>query len=264
MLRVLFVGDVYGKPGRRVLASHLPTIKSRFHFIIVNGENAAGGFGLNRESFNEIIRAGADCITLGNHAWHHKEVFGLLDDPRLVRPLNFPIGTPGSGYQTFDVKGEGGPNGEKTTERLTVVNALGRVFMDATHNPFLAMDELLAQPDLGAVFLDFHAEATSEKAAMGQYLAGRVAAVIGTHTHVPTADTRLLKGGTAYQTDAGFTGPADSVIGADPAGPIARFTTEMHARFTVKDGPAELNGVAVQLEAGRAVSVERYHFEERE
>ena len=171
MLRVLFVGDVYGKPGRRVLASHLPTIKNRFHFVIVNGENAAGGFGLNRESFGEITRAGADCVTLGNHAWHHKEVFGLLDDPRLVRPLNMPIGTPGSGYQSFDVKGDSG-----STERLTVVNALGRVFMEATHNPFLAMDELLAHPNLGAVFLDFHAEATSEKAAMGQYLAAWVAA----------------------------------------------------------------------------------------
>lgn len=257
MLRVLFVGDVYGKPGRRVLASHLPTLRSRSDFIIVNGENAAGGFGLNRESFNEMTRAGADCVTLGNHAWHHKEVFGLLDDPRLVRPLNFPLGTPGSGYQTFDVKGQGG-----VVERLTVVNALGRVFMDATHNPFLALDELLATPDLGAVFLDFHAEATSEKAAMGQYLAGRVAAVIGTHTHVATADTRILKGGTAFQTDAGFTGPADSVIGADPAGPVTRFTTEMHARFTVKEGDAELNGVIVHIEAGRAVHVERYHFQE--
>ena len=255
MLRVLFVGDVYGKPGRRVLASHLPTIKSRFHFVIVNGENAAGGFGLNRESFSEIMRAGADCITLGNHAWHHREVFGLLDDPRLVRPLNMPIGTPGSGYQSFDVKGDGG-----LPERLTVVNALGRVFMDATHNPFLAMDELLARPDLGAVFVDFHAEATSEKAAMGQYLAGRVAAVVGTHTHVATADTRILNGGTAFQTDAGFTGPYDSVIGADSAGPITRFTTEMHSRFTVKDGPAELNAVLVHIENGRAVFVERYHF----
>ncbi|WP_424951749.1 TIGR00282 family metallophosphoesterase [Deinococcus sp.] len=259
MLRVLFVGDVYGKPGRRVLASHLPTIKNQFHFVIVNGENAAGGFGLNRESFNEIIRAGADCITLGNHAWHHKEVFGLLDDPRLVRPLNFPLGTPGSGYQSFDVKAD-----EGEPERLTVVNALGRVFMDATHNPFLAMDELLTKPDLGAVFLDFHAEATSEKAAMGQYLAGRVAAVVGTHTHVPTADTRILKGGTAYQTDAGFTGPMNSVIGADPAGPIARFTTEMHARFVVGEGPAELNGVTLQIEHGRAVTAARYHFEESE
>jgi len=258
MLRVLFVGDVYGKPGRRVLASHLPTIRSQFHFVIVNGENAAGGFGLNRESFDAITRAGADCVTLGNHAWHHKEVFSLLDDRRVVRPVNLPIGTPGSGFQTFDVKGDSG-----ALERITVVNALGRVFMEATHNPFLTMDELLSRDDLGSVFLDFHAEATSEKAAMGQYLAGRVAGVVGTHTHVATADTRLLRGGTAFQTDAGFTGPMDSVIGADPEGPILRFTTEMHSRFTVKDGPAELNGVIMHIEDGRAEFVERYHYEER-
>ncbi len=258
MLRVLFVGDIYGKPGRRVFASHLPTIRSRFDFVIVNGENAAGGFGLNRESFEVLLRAGADCVTLGNHAWHHKEVFTLLDDARLVRPLNLPLGTPGSGYQSFDVKpARGGP-----AERLTVVNALGRVFMEAVQNPFLALDELLSQPGLGSVFLDFHAEATSEKAAMGQYLDGRAAAVIGTHTHVATADTRILKGGTAFQTDAGFTGPQDSVIGADPAGPILRFTSEMPQRFSVREGPAELNGVALQIEGGRAIHAERYHYQE--
>ncbi|WP_425147156.1 TIGR00282 family metallophosphoesterase [Deinococcus sp.] len=257
MLRVLFVGDVYGRPGRRVLASHLPTLRSQVHFIIVNGENAAGGFGLNRESFRIITGAGADCVTLGNHAWHHKEVFGLLDDPRLVRPLNLPPGTPGSGYQSFEVLGD-----EGTPERLTVVSALGRVFMEPSGNPFLALDELLARPDLGAIFLDFHAEATSEKAAMGQHLAGRVAAVIGTHTHVATADTRLLAGGTAFQTDAGFTGPLNSVIGADPQGPVQRFLTELPHRFGVKDGPAELNGVIVHIQAGRAIHVERYHYEE--
>ncbi|GGQ95235.1 TIGR00282 family metallophosphoesterase [Deinococcus ruber] len=257
MLRVLFVGDVYGKPGRRVLASHLPTIRSQFHFVIVNGENAAGGFGLNRESFNIITRAGADCITLGNHAWHHKEVFDLLPDPRLIRPLNLPLGTPGNGFRRFDVIGDTG-----RSERLTVVNALGRVFMEPSGNPFTALDELLTRPDLGAVFLDFHAEATSEKAAMGQFLAGRAAAVIGTHTHVATADTRILPGGTAFQTDAGFTGPMDSVIGADPSGPVQRFTTELPHRFGVKEGAAELNGVIVHIQDGRAVQIERYHYEE--
>ncbi|MFC4454919.1 TIGR00282 family metallophosphoesterase [Deinococcus sonorensis] len=250
--RILFVGDVYGKPGRRVLSAHLPALRPAYDFIIVNGENAAGGFGLNRESFDAITRAGADCITLGNHAWHHKEVYGLLDDARLVRPLNLPLGTPGSGYSTFEVQGE----------RVTVVNLLGRVFMEAVSNPFLAMDELLERPDLGAVFVDFHAEATSEKAALAHHLAGRVAAVIGTHTHVPTADTRILSGGTAFQTDAGFTGPLDSIIGADPEGPLQRFLTERPHRFTVRDGPAELNAVAVELVSGRAVRAERYHYEE--
>ena len=257
MLRVLFVGDVFGKPGRRVLAQHLPTLRSQFHFVIVNGENAAGGFGLNRESFETILGAGADCITLGNHAWHHKEVFGLLDDPRLVRPLNLPPGTPGSGHRTFQVTGDSGD-----VERLTVVNALGRVFMDPVGNPFQALDQLLNRPDLGAVFLDFHAEATSEKAAMGQHLAGRAAAVIGTHTHVATADARILPGGTAFQTDAGFTGPQGSVIGADPAGPIGRFLSELPHRFAVKEGPAELNGVIVHIRAGRAEAIERYHYAE--
>ncbi len=257
MLRVLFVGDVYGKPGRRVLAAQLPTLRDRADFIVVNGENAAGGFGLNRESFELIVSAGADAVTLGNHAWHHREVYGLMDDPRLIRPLNLPPGTPGRGWNTFEVSGE----------RLTVVNLLGRVFMEAVHNPFLAMDALLTrpepeQPELGSVLVDFHAEATSEKAALGWYLDGRVAAVIGTHTHVPTADSRILPLGTAFQTDAGFTGPMHSIIGADPAGPVQKFVTERPHRFGVREGPAELNGVWLDLEGGRAVRIERYHFEE--
>jgi len=257
MLRVLFVGDVYGKPGRRVLAAQLPTLRDRADFIVVNGENAAGGFGLNRESFELIVSAGADAVTLGNHAWHHREVYGLTDDPRLIRPLNLPPGTPGRGWNTFEV----------SSERLTVVNLLGRVFMEAVHNPFLAMDALLTQPgpeqpELGSVLVDFHAEATSEKAALGWYLDGRVAAVIGTHTHVPTADSRILPLGTAFQTDAGFTGPMHSIIGADPAGPVQKFVTERPHRFGVREGPAELNGVWLDIEGGRAVRIERYHFEE--
>ena len=252
MLRLLFVGDVYGRPGRRVLAAHLPTLRPRFDFVIVNAENAAGGFGLNRESFALITGAGADAVTLGNHAWHHKEVYGLLDDPRLIRPLNLPPGTPGQGHRTFEVNGE----------RLTVVNLLGRVFMDAVQNPFLAMDELLGRDDLGAVFVDFHAEATSEKAALSWYLDGRVAAVIGTHTHVSTADSRILPRGTAFQTDAGFTGPLHSIIGADPDGPVQKFVTERPHRFSVADTPAELNAVMLELAGNRAVSIERYHSEE--
>ena len=257
MLRVLFVGDVYGRPGRRVLAARLPMLRARADFIVVNGENAAGGFGLNRESFELIVSAGADAVTLGNHAWHHREVYGLTDDPRLIRPLNLPPGTPGRGWNTFEVSGE----------RLTVVNLLGRVFMEAVQNPFLAMDGLLTrpeleQPELGSVLVDFHAEATSEKAALGWYLDGRVAAVIGTHTHVPTADSRILPLGTAFQTDAGFTGPMHSIIGADPAGPLQKFVTERPHRFGVREGPAELNGVWLDIEGGRAVRIERYHFEE--
>jgi len=261
MLRVLFVGDVYGSPGRRVLGAHLPTIRSGFDFVIVNGENAAGGFGLHREAADGILRAGGDCITLGNHAWHHKDIYSLmLDEDRypIVRPLNYADpGTPGVGWRTFEVRGR-----EGKTERLTVVNLLGRVFMEAVGNPFRAVDELLARPDLGAVFVDIHAEATSEKAALAWHLDGRAAAVIGTHTHVATADTRILPGGTAFQTDAGFTGPSQSVIGAHPGGPVEKFLTERPHRFTVAAGPAELNGVIVQMEGNRALAAERYRYAE--
>jgi metallophosphoesterase (TIGR00282 family) len=261
MLRVLFIGDVYGQPGRRVLGAHLPTLRPSSDFVIVNGENAAGGFGLHREAAAAILAAGADCITLGNHAWHHKDVYALmLDEAKypLVRPLNYADpGTPGVGWRSFDVKNAGGGS-----ERLTVVNVLGRVFMEAVANPFRALDELLERGDLGSVFVDIHAEATSEKAALAWHLDGRVAAVIGTHTHVPTADTRILPGGTAFQTDAGFTGPHGSVIGADPPGPVQKFLTERPHRFSVAGGPAELNGVRLEIEDNRALAVERYRYVE--
>ena len=261
MLRVLFVGDVYGQPGRRVLGAQLPILRPQFDFVIVNGENAAGGFGLHREAAEAILEAGADCITLGNHAWHHKDIYTLLlDEDRfpIVRPLNVSDpGTPGVGWRTFEV-----PTLDGGRERLTVVNLLGRVFMEPVSNPFQALDELLERPDLGNVFVDLHAEATSEKAALAWHADGRVAAVIGTHTHVPTADTRILPGGTAFQTDAGFTGPSNSIIGAAPEGPIQKFLTERPHRFTVAGGPAELNGVIVQIEGNRAHSVERYRYAE--
>ena len=254
MLRVLFIGDVFGQPGRRVLQEHLPIIRPNFDFVIVNMENSAGGFGIHKEAALGAVQAGAGCLTLGNHAWHHKDVFSMMQDAAkypLVRPLNYADpATPGVGFCTFEVRGE----------KLTVVNLLGRVFMDAVANPFRAIDDLLERPDLGNVFVDFHAEATSEKMAMGWHLAGRVAAVVGTHTHVPTADTRILPGGTAYQTDAGFTGPFESVIGSERSGPLQKFLTERPHRFSVAEGRAELNGVIVQMEGGRALSAERYRY----
>ncbi|GGK13897.1 metallophosphoesterase [Deinococcus malanensis] len=254
MIRVLFVGDVFGQPGRRLLSAHLPDLRRTVDFAVVNMENAAGGFGLHRDAAEAALRAGVDCMTLGNHAWHHKDVYSLMLDEisyPIVRPINYADpGTPGFGWRTFEVK----------NERLTVVNVLGRVFMEAVSNPFRAMDELLERKDLGNVLVDIHAEATSEKQALAWHLDGRVAAVIGTHTHVPTADTRILPKGTAYQTDAGFTGPHDSVIGSDQEGPIQKFLTERPHRFGVAEGCAELNGVIVQMEAGRAHSVERYRY----
>ncbi|MFC3834524.1 MULTISPECIES: TIGR00282 family metallophosphoesterase [Deinococcus] len=260
MMRVVFVGDVFGQPGRRVLAAQLPGLRKQAEFAIVNMENSAGGFGMHRDAADGALAAGADCLTLGNHAWHHKDIYALMGDELkypIVRPLNLSDpGAPGVGWRSFDVTTPGG------TERLTVVNVLGRVFMEAVANPFRAMDDLLARDDLGAVFVDMHAEATSEKQALAWHLDGRVAAVIGTHTHVPTADTRLLPGGTAFQADVGFTGPHDSVIGSDAAAPIQKFLTERPHRFGVASGRAELNAVFVQIEDGRAVGIERYRYVE--
>lgn len=260
MLRVLFVGDVFGQPGRHLLENHLPTIQNQYDFIIVNMENAAGGFGMHRDAAKGALEAGANCITLGNHAWHHKDIFVMMQDEityPIVRPLNYSDpGAPGVGWRSFEVKNSAGRK-----EKITVVNLLGRVFMDQVANPFRAMDDLLEQPHLGHVFVDFHAEATSEKAAMAWHLDGRVSAVIGTHTHVPTADTKILPGGTAFQTDAGFTGPHNSVIGSDPAGPIERFLTERPHRFGVaQQGPAEFNAVQLTLDNGQAVDIERYRY----
>ena len=261
MIRVLFVGDVFGQPGRRVLSAQLPQLRKAADFVIVNMENAAGGFGLHRDAADAALRAGADCMTLGNHAWHHRDIYKLLLDEvnyPIVRPLNYADpGTPGLGWRTFEVK-----NAQGKSERLTVVNVLGRVFMEAVSNPFRAMDELLERDDLGSVFVDMHAEATSEKAGLAWHLDGRVAAVIGTHTHVPTADTRILPGGTAFQSDVGFTGPHDSIIGSDPEGPIQRFVTERPHRYAVAEGRAELNAVYVQIEWGRAEAIERYRYVE--
>ena len=257
MMRVLFVGDVFGQPGRRVLAAQLPQLKQRADFIVVNMENSAGGFGMHRDAADSALKAGAGCLTLGNHAWNHRDIYPMMQDDRLpiVRPLNLSDpGAPGVGWRTFDVKTESG------TERLTVVNLLGRVFMEAVANPFRAMDEFLERSELGSVFVDFHAEATSEKQALAWHLAGRVAAVIGTHTHVPTADTRILPGGTAFQADAGFTGPHDSVIGSEVSAPVQKFLTERPHRFGVAEGRAELNAVFVQIEGGRAQGIERYRY----
>lgn len=252
MLRLLFIGDVYGKPGRRVLAAHLPSIRGAYDVVIANGENAAGGHGLNAESAKTMFSAGVDVITLGNHAFGHRDVHALLGSAKVVRPLNYPIGTPGGGFLTIQAKGE----------RLTVVNVMGRVFMDPLDDPFKALDDLLEGPDLGSVIVDFHAEATSEKAAFAYHLDGRVAAVLGTHTHVPTADARILPNGTGFQTDVGMTGPLESVIGAAPEGPIARFTTRMPTKLTVAEGRAVFNAAALTLDGGSCVAIERYAFTE--
>ncbi|GEM46193.1 TIGR00282 family metallophosphoesterase [Deinococcus cellulosilyticus] len=254
MLRVLFVGDVYGKPGRRVFKNHLPTLRDQFDFVIVNGENAAGGFGLNKESARTLLDAGADCITLGNHTWDNREVYDLLQENHILRPFNYPLGTPGHGMHTFDVKGE----------RITVINAMGRVWLDPLDDPFTGINQLLAREGLGSVFVDFHAEATSEKTAFGFFLDGRVAGVVGTHTHIPTADTRILPKGTGYQTDAGMTGVLNSVIGAAPDGPIAKFVEKIPVRWSTAEGIAQLNGVVLHVENNQCHHIERYQYTEEQ
>lgn len=246
-MRVILVGDVYGSVGRRALARLLPELRQEPCFVVVNGENAAGGRGLHRKAAREIFAAGADAITLGNHAFDHREVYGLLGGEMgpVVRPLNLPPGTPGQGFCTV----------EKHGERFTVVNLLGRVFMSPAENPFVAVDTLLERGDLGAVLLDFHAEATSEKQAMGHFLAGRVAAVVGTHTHVQTADARVLDG-TGYLTDLGMTGATDSVIGAEVGPALSRFVTGLPARQAQAGGPATLCAAVLEVQGGRCVHIE--------
>ena len=254
MIRLLFIGDVYGKPGRRVVAAQLPKIRSSFDFIVANGENAANGYGLNRESAEILFDSGVNALTLGNHTWDHRDVYKLLEDPRVLRPHNYPHGTPGTGVSTFTVG----------TEKLTLVNMMGRLFMDPLDCPFAGMNALLERKNLGTVFLDFHAEATSEKAAMGYFLDGRVGGLVGTHTHVATADTRVLPKGTGYQTDAGMTGVLDSVIGAEPAAPIAKFLERIPQRWSTADGRAQMNAVEMHLESNRCVFIQRYQFTEAE
>jgi len=244
-MRLLFIGDIVGRAGRAVLLDNLPKLRDAWSLdcVIVNGENAAGGFGLTEALCNDILDAGADCVTLGNHAWDQKEALVFIErQDRLLRPLNYPPGTAGRGAYLYEARGGA---------RVLVMNAMGRIFMDPLDDPFAGVDRALTDCPLGsgcdAIVLDFHAETTSEKMAMGHFCDGRASLVIGTHTHVPTADAQLLPGGTAYQTDAGMCGDFDSVIGMSKAEPIQRFTRRIsQGRFAPAEGPATLCGVAVE------------------
>ncbi len=246
-MRLLFVGDIVGRSGRRVLLEKLPGLRKRYalDFVIVNGENAAGGFGITEAILADFLEAGADCVTLGNHAFDQKDALVFIDrQPQLVRPLNLPKGTPGRGAGLYKAR-----NGAE----VLVVNALGRVFMNEMDCPFRAIDNEVTACKLkrgaDAIFIDFHAEATSEKQALGHFLDGRVSAVVGTHTHAPTSDNRVLTGGTAYMSDAGMTGDYDSVLGMDRVEPIHRFLTRIpNERFSPADGPATLSGAAIDID----------------
>ncbi|MDH7798498.1 MULTISPECIES: TIGR00282 family metallophosphoesterase [unclassified Beijerinckia] len=254
-MRLLFIGDIVGRTGRTALLNYLPDLRARWKldFVVVNGENAAGGFGITEAICDEFLNAGADCVTLGNHAWDQREALVFIErQPRMIRPANYPTGTPGRGANLFEAK-----NGA----RVLVMNVMGRIFMDPLDDPFAAVERELEACPLGqmcdAVVVDVHAETTSEKYAMGHFCDGRATLVVGTHTHAPTADAQILPGGTAYQSDAGMTGDYDSVIGMQKGEPLQRFTRRISSgRFEPAEGVATLCGIAVEADAaGRAVKV---------
>jgi metallophosphoesterase (TIGR00282 family) len=252
-LKILFVADVVGHPGRDAVRALLPGLKKELRpdLTIVNGENAAGGFGLTAKLVAELRGSGADVITSGNHVFAQKEFAGELPGlERVLRPANYPPAAPGQGWCLAQAGGH----------QVLVMNLMGRIFLDTLDDPFRAADTILgAHPRTHIVFCDMHAEATSEKTAMGWYLDGRVSAVVGTHTHIPTADARILPGGTAYVTDVGMVGPRDGCIGMDKEVVIQRFLTGMPNRFVVASGPVTFNSVLVTISpsTGRATSIQR-------
>lgn len=245
-LRLLFIGDVVGRAGRAAVARYVPQLRRNWalDFVIVNGENAAGGFGVTEAICDEFLSAGADCVTLGNHAFDQREALVFIErQPRLLRPVNYPPGTPGRGANVFTAA---------RGQQVLVVNPMGRVFMDALDDPFAAIERELGACPLGvgcdAAIIDMHAETSSEKMAMGHFVDGRASLVVGTHTHVPTADAQILPGGTAYQTDAGMTGDYDSVIGMEKEEPLRRFLRKTPgSRFEPANGEATLCGVVAEI-----------------
>jgi len=246
-VRILFLGDIVGKTGRHAVIEALPGLrdKLRLDFVVANGENAAHGFGITEKIADELLGAGVDVITTGNHVWDQREAMTFIErQPRLIRPRNFPAGTPGRGSTLVE---------DAQGRRVLVVNVMGRVFMDPLDDPFAAVEREIDACPLGeavdAIIVDIHAEATSEKMAMGHFCDGRATLVVGTHSHVPTADAQVLPGGTAYQTDAGACADYDSVIGMDKAEPVQRFTTKMPSgRFQPAEGPATVCGVFVETD----------------
>ncbi len=247
-LRILFIGDVLGRSGRSAVTRYVPRLREKWalDFVVCNGENSAGGFGITEAICEEMVNAGVDCVTLGNHAFDQRETLVFIErQPRLLRPINYPSGTPGRGANLFQAA---------RGQQVLVVNPMGRVFMDAIDDPFAALERELGACPLGvgcdAVIIDMHAETSSEKMAMGHFVDGRASLMVGTHTHVPTADAQILPGGTAYQTDAGMTGDYDSVIGMEKEEPLRRFIRKTPgSRYEPATGEATLCGVA--LEVGR-------------
>ena len=249
-MKILAIGDIIGKPGRKAVEELLPGLCHEYglHLVIGNGENVAGGIGITPSTAQELLNSGIDVITTGNHVWRHKEIIPYLDgNLPIIRPLNYPPTTPGRGYLSQG--------------KVLVVNIMGRTFMSNLDCPFRAMDRLLVELEdkPNVVIVDFHAEATSEKVAMGRYLDGRVSAVLGTHTHVGTIDAHILPRGTAYVTDIGMVGPVDSVIGDDADSVINRFLTQMPKRLSVGKGASVFNAILVEVdeETSKAVDIQR-------
>lgn len=257
-MRILFLGDICGSPGREMVVEYLPRLKRKFQpsVIVANGENAANGRGITEKITKELYGAGVHAITLGNHTWDNKEIFDFIDqDSRLIRPANFPKGAPGQGITYITV-----PEGE-----LAVINLQGRAFLPPLDCPFELADQLVEQARKRTkyILVDFHAEATSEKQAMGWYLDGRVTAVVGTHTHVQTGDDRILPGGTGYLTDAGMCGPMDGILGMEREAVIKKFLTQLPVRFEVATGNKQLNAVLFTADktTGKTLKVQRIRID---
>jgi len=255
-MRLLFLGDVVGRPGRRAVAGTLPRLVARegVGFVVANCENASGGKGIDPDGAEELLDAGVDVLTSGNHVWQHQAIVDYIrDSTRLLRPANFPTGVPGRGWAVHP--------GHRSAARVGVINVIGRVFMGPADCPFRAAEEAVEaiRRETPIVLVDVHGEATSEKVGMARFLDGRASVVVGSHTHVQTADERLLPKGTAYITDLGLTGPTDSVIGVEPAIALQRFLTQMPNRFEPAKGPAALHGAVIRIDpdTGLGLSIER-------
>ncbi len=257
-ISILFLGDVIGKPGRSIVKHYLDALDNKPDLIIANVENAAHGFGVAQNNLSELKEIGISVFTGGNHTFDRKEIFDFIDqEPYLLRPANYPETTPGRGFCFAPVK----------DKQVAILNLMGRVFMEPLRSPFLVADELLPEisKKTNIIIIDMHAEATAEKVAMGLYLDGRVSAVLGTHTHVQTADERILAKGTAYLTDLGCCGPTDGVIGMDKQAVFRRMIDQLPARFEVAAGPSALHGaqLIIDSQTGKAISIQRVQYHEK-
>ena len=256
-MKILAVGDIVGESGVRKLKEELPRIKKEknIDFVITNGENSAGGMGLTEKNFKDIMEAGTNVVTMGNHTWGKKDIFKFIDDPNLLRPANYPKGVVGKGLGIYECKGR----------KIAVMNFLGRVDLNIlTENPFVLAKEMVEelQGKVDMIFIDFHAEATAEKIAMGRFLDGKITALFGTHTHVQTADEQILPNGTAYITDLGMTGPKESVIGMNIQASLKRFETTLPEKYKLAEGACILNAVIFEIddENNKATSIERIYI----